>query len=177
MYRATADRVLAYCLRHAGPDLAEDVVSETYTAAWRHGKDLGDEPLPWLVTVARNKIRDAYRSSARRRESLDDGARLMSLASLNDSPEATVVDRTTLLTALSRLPEKHREALLLVSWDGLTVAQAAQVMGVSRVTFSSRLHRARARLTAALAPASSSDDAAEHRLTARAAVPTPAKGS
>lgn len=149
-YRSHSDRVMVYALRHVAPHEAEEVVAETFTAVWRSMDKLPDEPLPWLLTIARNKITDLRRRKGRRPETLDDGARLTRLASQRDSPEAIVVDRTTLIAALADLPEQQREALLLVSWDGLTVAQAAQVTGVSRVTFSSRLHRARLALSASL---------------------------
>jgi RNA polymerase sigma-70 factor (ECF subfamily) len=35
IYDACAPKVYAYALRHCGPDDADDVVSETFAAAWR----------------------------------------------------------------------------------------------------------------------------------------------
>ncbi|MGA2013433.1 MAG: sigma-70 region 4 domain-containing protein [Solirubrobacteraceae bacterium] len=52
--------------------------------------------------------------------------------------------------ALARLPERDREVLLLVAWEGLSTQQAATVLDCSPRTFSMRLHRARRRLSAAL---------------------------
>jgi RNA polymerase sigma-70 factor (ECF subfamily) len=43
--------------------------------------------------------------------------------------------------------------LLLIAWDGLSAEQAATVLGCSRRALSMRLHRARKRLSAALADA------------------------
>ena len=57
---------------------------------------------------------------------------------------------STLAEALATLAERDREALLLISWDGLSPGQAAAVLGCSRPTFAMRLHRARKRLSAAL---------------------------
>ena len=57
--------------------------------------------------------------------------------------------RQTLIRALGTLSTDDREALLIIAWDGLTAAQAAQVMGCSTATFNVRLHRARKRLEAA----------------------------
>jgi DNA-directed RNA polymerase specialized sigma24 family protein len=48
--------------------------------------------------------------------------------------------------ALGELSERDREALLLIAWEGLDPARAAQVAGCSRATFAVRLHRARKRL-------------------------------
>ena len=45
----------------------------------------------------------------------------------------------------------QREALLLIAWEGLSVSEAAVVVGCSRGAFAVRLHRARRRLSVALA--------------------------
>ena len=53
--------------------------------------------------------------------------------------------------ALGRLPEHEQEVLLLVAWDGLSVRDAAKVMGCSSGAFRVRMHRARRLLEAAVA--------------------------
>ena len=58
---------------------------------------------------------------------------------------------------LNSLGEPDREALLLVAWDGLTLVQAARVLGVRSGTFKVRLHRARRRFAAALAAQDAGD--------------------
>jgi DNA-directed RNA polymerase specialized sigma24 family protein len=52
--------------------------------------------------------------------------------------------------AIGRLSERHREALTLVAWHGLSGARAAEAAGCSRAAFAVRLHRARSRLAAEL---------------------------
>ena len=59
-------------------------------------------------------------------------------------PEDIAVERDELLHALASLSEEDREVLLLVSWDGLTNAEAANVLSCTESTFRVRLHRARA---------------------------------
>lgn len=54
--------------------------------------------------------------------------------------------------ALADLPAEERELLLLVSWEELTPTEAAAVVGIPAGTARSRLHRARGRLRARLAP-------------------------
>lgn len=56
--------------------------------------------------------------------------------------------------ALADLPETPREILLLVAIEGLEIAQAATVLGLSADTARQRLSRARAALAAALYEAS-----------------------
>jgi RNA polymerase sigma-70 factor (ECF subfamily) len=55
-----------------------------------------------------------------------------------------------LAQAFSALTEQDRELLLLIAWEGLDMAQAAQVLGCSRNALGVRLHRARKRFAAAL---------------------------
>jgi RNA polymerase sigma-70 factor (ECF subfamily) len=45
---------------------------------------------------------------------------------------------------LARLSDDEREVLLLVAWERLTPAEAAETLGIPQGTARSRLHRARA---------------------------------
>jgi RNA polymerase sigma factor (sigma-70 family) len=133
---------MAYALRRAHPDDAEDVVAETFLVAWRRFDTIPSEPLPWLLGVAR-KVMSTKRRSITRRTALE--------VRLRDSLEAsssimTSSDRLSLIRAFTSLREADREVLMLVGWDGLSASQAAQVLGCSRASFSLRLHRARKRL-------------------------------
>jgi len=62
------------------------------------------------------------------------------------------VDRDEVLAAFAALRERDREALRLVAWDGLDAAEAAEILGVTRLAVAVRLHRARRRLENALEP-------------------------
>ena len=39
---------------------AEDVASETFLIAWRRLADVPEQPLPWLLGVARNLLRQQF---------------------------------------------------------------------------------------------------------------------
>ena len=65
------------------------------------------------------------------------------------APEAESGD-PAVTAALMQLRPADRDALLLVSWDDLTPAQAARVAGISPVAFRVRLYRARRRFEQAL---------------------------
>jgi RNA polymerase sigma-70 factor (ECF subfamily) len=58
--------------------------------------------------------------------------------------------RRRLRSALHTLSDSDRELLLLVAWEGLTSAEAAAVLGISKVAARSRLHRARHRALQAM---------------------------
>jgi RNA polymerase sigma-70 factor, ECF subfamily len=148
LYRDYADRVHAYALRRAGPTVADDVVAEVFLVAWRRLHRVPDEPLPWLLGVARrvlaNRRRGESRAAALTARLADPGFR-PSVAHVSSE----VDDRVQ--RALAGLSERDRELLLLIAWEGLRVNEAAEVLGVRSNTLAVRLHRARQRLAQALA--------------------------
>jgi len=144
-WRAYAHRVQAYALRHVDPHAAQEVVSETFLVAWRRCGDVPDDVLPWLLTVARNVIRHQHRTAGRSQaleQRLGNVARQQAVAGV----DVAVTEREHVLLALAQLSEKHREALLLVAWDGLSRTQAAAAAGCRVATFDVRLSRARKQL-------------------------------
>ena len=149
VYRQHVGAVAAYALRRAPREMAEDVVAETFLVAWRRLDRMPEEPLPWLYGVARRTLAN-HRRSAARRESLAQRLEI-------EAPAGSVgpVDER-LLDALRALRRRDREVLMLLAWEGLTPAEAAQVLGCSPVAYRIRLHRARKRLALALEATTSS---------------------
>lgn len=135
-------------LRRTGEAQAEDVVAETFTAAWRHIDRLPNDPLPWLYRTARNRLSNDRRS-VRRRERLADRLAAHHRAEPDHAPG--VVEEVRLRAALWRLPPGEREALMLIGWEGLDHRTAAYVAGCSASAFKVRVHRARKRLAGLLA--------------------------
>ncbi|MGI8479193.1 MAG: RNA polymerase sigma factor [Gaiellaceae bacterium] len=124
------EALLAYALRRATQEAAEDVVVDAFMVVWRRLDDVPHDARPWLFGVARRVLAD-QRRNAWRRASLP--------ARVATQPPATRSRR-------SRVPERDSELLLLVAWDGLTPGEAARALRVSRVAPRVRLHRARKRL-------------------------------
>lgn len=150
LYQQCVDRVMIYCLRHLDAGAAEDVVSETFTIAWRRLDELREHPLPWLLTTAHNLIRNNYRSRASQRSIAQRMTQLTQLAA--EPAEVTASRRHDLLTALGALADADREALLLTAWDGLSSAEAARLLGCSPGALRVRIHRARRTMAEALHP-------------------------
>ncbi|MGI5166913.1 RNA polymerase sigma factor [Spirillospora sp. CA-253888] len=125
-YDAHYDRVHAYAVSRAGRQLAEEVASETFCVAWRRVRDLPDEPLPWLLGIARNVLRESYRTRARE-ESL--AAELRAWTSpggpASDDVGEAVVERSDMLRALAGLSEDDRELLTLTAWHGLSAGESS----------------------------------------------------
>ena len=61
-------RVLGYALRRTDAEEARDVVSETFTVAWRRFDDVpeGEAALPWLLTTARKVLANHRRAAESR---------------------------------------------------------------------------------------------------------------
>lgn len=151
LYREEGRAILAYALRRVeSSEDAADVVAETFLVAWRR---LGEVPVDaearlWLYAVARRVIANLHRSE-RRRTRL--GQRLVeSLRTELATHPAPGGEAAEALRAMAELSDEDRELLLLVSWEGLSPGQAAQVLGISSLAARSRLHRARRRLQALL---------------------------
>jgi RNA polymerase sigma factor (sigma-70 family) len=140
-------RLAAYARRHVPPDDVGDVVAETFLQAWRRWPDVPHPPIGWLIGTAR-KVIGNQRRSYRRREALHDRLVLLDAAATSAADAGMVAtERMAALEALACLPDPLREAVLLVSWDGLTSEEAAAVLGISAGNFRVRAHRARKVLT------------------------------
>jgi RNA polymerase sigma-70 factor, ECF subfamily len=148
-----APAILGYARRRLeSQEAGWDVVSDTFTAAWRHWdrRPGPDELLPWLYAIAGNSVRDQRRSAERRRRLVARLAAVRRDRHAADPAEGVVLGRS-IGDALSRLPAADREVLRLVAWEGQTDARSlGLVLGVSPAAARSRVHRARRRLRALL---------------------------
>ena len=140
--------MLGYAIRRtADRAAAEEAVSETFLIAWRRLDDMPEEALPWLLGVARRVLANQRRAAGRR---TPDGPMVPLEAVADLDPRAAVADRVAdrdaFAAAFAALSPGDREVLALVSWDGLSPAEAAKVLDCSPATFYLRLHRARRRL-------------------------------
>jgi RNA polymerase sigma-70 factor (ECF subfamily) len=162
LFAAHRAAILAFAIRRAdSAEEAADVVSDTFTVAWRRLDDVpnGDGALPWLYGTARKALANTRRAG-QRRDALAvragnelavalDAAAAKSLA-VGPAHELSDASRSSLMG----LREEEREALLLVAWEGLKPRDVAQVLGISPITARTRIHRARRNFVAGL-PANS----------------------
>jgi DNA-directed RNA polymerase specialized sigma24 family protein len=89
------------------PD-ADDLVASTFEVAWRRMEDVPrDDPLPWLIAVTHNLVRNKVRADWRREAHV---ARLPFAAPDAGSPETSCVDIERLCHALGRLDEDEPRA-------------------------------------------------------------------
>lgn len=153
LYEMYARTVYNHALRLTGDwSTAEEVMSETFLAAWRTRERLepGDGSLkPWLLGIATHKAQNANRGLRRRLAFLSRQPSPPQVADFAEESAGRMDDARKLAAvhgALRRLRRPEREVLVLCVWSGLDYAQAAQALGVPVGTVRSRLSRARARL-------------------------------
>ena len=116
--------------------MAEDLTSETFLRALRRldsytwqGKDFG----AWLTTIARNLVTDHVKSSRFRLEVTT--GEMLDADRTVDGIEDAVVDRLAhaqVIDALRRLKPDQQECIVLRFLQGLSIAEAADVMGRSQ---------------------------------------------
>lgn len=132
----------------ADPDDADDLLQETFLAAYRKlGSYDGSGPFAnWLYAIARRTAGQRRRLITRRRKILDYNSAGSNDVYLTD-PGARV-DRGRALAlireSLSSLPRKQREVFDLVDLQGLTPAEAGELTGTKAVTVRAHLFKARA---------------------------------
>lgn len=126
-------------------DRADDLVQDCLERAIsRRGFFQPRGPLrPWLFTILTNLYRNARRS-ARRHGDMVDVESLPELAI--PAPQPGHLALAELDRAIGTLPLEQKEALLLVTLEGLAYSEAAAILGIPTGTLMSRLGRARATL-------------------------------
>jgi RNA polymerase sigma factor (sigma-70 family) len=153
-----AQAVYAFCARRtADLTLAEDLTSVTFLEAWRHrdrapSGDVGN-PLPWLLGVSNNVVRNARRGQRRYQEFLERLPVPSVVPPAEDEAIARSETEATLrlaLDSISQLPEREQEVVMLVLWSGLSYEEAATALAIPVGTVRSRLSRARFKLQFAL---------------------------
>jgi RNA polymerase sigma-70 factor, ECF subfamily len=146
--RVNAADLLRYLQRRVG-DEAPDVLGETMLVAWRRAKDMpGDatQARMWLFGIARMSMVGHGRDASRRLRLAERLHGLVEPVVWSDDDIAIDVRR-----AIASLPEVQAELVRLVHWEGFSLADAAQVMGLNASTARGRYQKAREELSRLLA--------------------------
>jgi RNA polymerase sigma factor (sigma-70 family) len=178
VFRRHAPAIQRYVIRRIGSQAADDVVAETFLAAFRQRASYRPDATdcrPWLYGIATNLIGRHWRAEFSQlrvlaRTGLDPVTEPFTDA-VNAAVTATGA-RARLAAALAGLPAEQRDALLLLAWAELSYKQVAEAMGVPLGTVQSRISRARGCLRAKLAdldPALDADTSAAGPVRAVAA--------
>ncbi len=140
VHTALWSRLHTFLLRLTrSPSLADDLVQETFLRIHRARGSFaeGARLVPWSYAIARNVYIDHTRSPSTQRERVASGDEDPSV----DLPTGRDADGEELTIAqdlaraidhtLAGLPANQREAFVLLRYEGMSVADAAEVLGVS----------------------------------------------
>lgn len=142
--------------RHHTGDEGEalDVAQEAFISAFASLNRFDpDRPFrAWLLRIAINKCRDWARRRAVRRlfrmaKPLDDAAHI---ADEGQDPESAAISARELArisAAVAALPANLKDPLILCRIEGMSMADAAQVLGISEKAVETRIYRARQKLS------------------------------
>jgi RNA polymerase sigma-70 factor (ECF subfamily) len=155
LYRRGAPRVRGFLLRLSGDaSLADDLAQEAFVRIHRSRGSFapGAAALPWMFAIARNAFLDHTRKEQVRRAARE------TLAQPREAPSDTRGDEVTaaremlevVRATLDGLPMLQREAFILIRFEGLSVSEAAEVLGATETAVKVRAFRAYEALRAAL---------------------------
>jgi RNA polymerase sigma factor (sigma-70 family) len=152
-----APHIHRYLARRAGRQVADDLVAETFLAAFakRDRYDLGHaDARPWLFGIATNLVSQQRRDEARQYRISQAVAAEPEVPGHAERVAADVTAqamRPLLDAALAALPAADRDVLLLIAWEQLTYQEVSRALAIPVGTVRSRLHRARVKVRQALA--------------------------
>jgi RNA polymerase sigma-70 factor, ECF subfamily len=168
LYRRAAQRVRGFLIRLSGnASLADDLTQETFVRIHRARGSfaVGAAALPWMFAIARNAFLDHARREHVRRSSSATDAEPREAA--KDTQGDEVLSAQEMLgivrETLDRLPILQRDAFVLIRFEGLSVSEAAAVLGATEAAVKVRAFRAYEALRAALALAAGEPDGKRDR--------------
>lgn len=125
------------CVYLRDVNMAEDAVQETFLKAYR-GMDAfrkESSEKTWLIRIAVNVCRDMRRN-----------AWFRFVDRRVDLEKLQISQNHALLLSVMELPRKQMEVILLYYYERMTQKEIAEMLGVSDVSVSKRLQKARQRL-------------------------------
>jgi len=125
---------------------AEDVTAAAFFELWRKRRSVrvvNGSILPWLLVTTVNLARNGRRSTARYERFLRTMPRTEHLNGPNAEQWET---RRRLAASLAELSPVDSALFVLTALEGLSMAQAAEAVGLKPATARVRLHRVRVRL-------------------------------
>ena len=152
-----APHIHRYLARRADRDLADDLVAETFLAAFakRDRYDLSyADARPWLYGIATNLANQHRREDARQYRIRQAATLELEVPGHADQVAADVTAqamRSLLDEAVAALAAGDRDVLLLIAWEQLSYQEVSRALAIPLGTVRSRMHRARTKLRQALA--------------------------
>ncbi|WP_286346436.1 RNA polymerase sigma factor [Frondihabitans sucicola] len=149
LYDRHAATIHRYAARRVGPQVAEDVMSETFLVAFERRGDFDitrDNAAPWLYGIATTLLKQHARQEARSWKGLlaESGAQVGHDETIaSDSRLDARNEMKRLASSLKKMNPGDRDVLLLHAWADLGYEGIAQALDLPIGTVRSRLNRAR----------------------------------
>lgn len=141
--RTIGPDVLAYLARRITPrEDAADIYQQVLTITWRKLRVVpaeDREALAWMLGVARRCLAN-HRRAGTRRSALTERLRNELTVACAEPDTGSALRAEELLQSMS---VDDRELLTLIHWEGLTIAEAGAVIGLSPAAARKRLERVR----------------------------------
>ena len=128
-------------------DLAEDAVQETFMKAYKALEQFRSQSSEktWLMRIAINTCKDMRRSAWHRYVD-----RRITIEHLPTPAYFPTLEQSELVIEIMKLPQKHKDVVLLYYYQGMTIIEISQVLKVPNQTVSARLQSARKKLKISL---------------------------
>jgi RNA polymerase sigma-70 factor, ECF subfamily len=146
LYGATRAKLYGVLLRILGkPELADDVMQETYLKVWRMAGNFDPtiaSPITWMVAIARNRAIDIVRKKAD--VSVEETPEAMGVAAETPAPLARremTEELRRLLSCLGKLDPEKQRIVLLAYYSGWSREQLAQKLDIPVNTIKTWLRR------------------------------------
>jgi RNA polymerase sigma-70 factor (ECF subfamily) len=130
---------------------AEEVLVDTLHEVWRHPDRFRGESQfsTWLIGIARRKALMVYRS--RRPDEVHDDLEDIAEVTASDAPDGFAAlagkqRREGVQHCMGKLSSNHSECLHLVFYEGLSLAEVAEVQNCPEGTVKTRLFHARQKI-------------------------------
>jgi RNA polymerase sigma-70 factor, ECF subfamily len=124
----------------AGPSLLSDLVQDAFIKIWKGLPDFREDAklTSWIYRVATNVAIDSLRTGARKYESSEHD--LGSFVDERYDGERDAANRQLVERGLAGLSADHRAVVVLALMHERSIAEVAEILGVSEGTVKSRLH-------------------------------------
>ena len=125
-------------------ELAEDMLQECFTRAWKALHKLDDEKAAraWLYTILRREIARHFGRKSSDELSLDE----LDIERLGAQYDCKLADEINLRQAVNKIPHDYRDALMLQVLGGYSCDEIAEITGTKSGTIMTRVFRARQKL-------------------------------
>ena len=147
LWNSFGERLLSFVRKHVRNDAdVDDILQDVFVKVHRNVARLreNEKLVSWLFQITRNTITDHYR----RRSNMPDGIGddMPEAVSESSGPDEEREAYSWLRSMVDELPERHRQAIRLTEYEGISQREMSRRLGISFSGAKSRVQRARAKL-------------------------------